>query len=303
MIKKLIKLAVGLSILSLLIILAGPTRVIRGVNEVGVIPFFFAVFLYFLGQLVCSVKWKIIAESVEIKKPFWEYVIFYLSGMFLNIFLPTSVGGDVGRAYFLTGQKGWQKGFATVLAERYTGFVALSLFLSWGVYHGGGFLPESARKVFILLPIPVIGGALFFLFGGKQLLGKILPGKVEVFDHFYEILRKAGILAISFFISILFYLFYIWMHHVVAAALGFAVPFSTLTAIVTMTSIVSMIPISLGGLGIREGSYFYFLTLFGISQHMGVAFGVTILAVNLFLSLSGGILIYVFKVYSKKEEE
>ncbi len=303
MIKKLIKLAVGLSILSLLIILAGPTRVIRGVNEVGVIPFFFAVFLNFLGQLVCSVKWKIIAESVDIEKPFWEYVIFYLSGMFLNIFLPTSVGGDVGRAYFLTGQKGWQKGFATVLAERYTGFVALSLFLSWGVYHGGGFLPETARKMFILLPIPVIGGALFFLFGGKQLLGKVLPGKVEVFDHFYEILRKGGIMAISLFISILFYFFYIWMHHVVAAALGFAVPFSTLTAIVTMTSIVSMIPISLGGLGIREGSYFYFLTLFGISQHMGVAFGVTILAVNLFLSLSGGILIYVFKVYRKKEEE
>jgi len=148
----------------------------------------------------------------------------------------------------------------------------------------------------------VVGGPVFFLFGGKTLLSKILPEKVEVFDHLYQIFLKWKIMCLSLLISALFYLFYIWMHRVVGTALGISISFSTLTAIVTMTSIASMIPISLGGLGIREGSYFYFLSLLGVSRPTGVAFGIAILAVTLFLSFTGGILIYVFKVSERTGE-
>ncbi len=300
--KKLIKLGIGLAILILLMYVGDPAKVLKGVNTVGVLPFFFGVFLYFMGQCACSVKWKLIAGSVKIERPLLSYVIFYLSGMFLNIFLPTSMGGDVGRAYFLTGKKGWQKGFATVLAERYTGFVALSFFLAWGVYRGGGFLPPLAREFFLILPLAVVGGPIFFLLGGKTLISKILPEKVEVFDHLHRIFLKWKIMCVALLISVLFYFFYIWMHRVVATALGISISFSTLTAIVTMTSIASMIPISLGGLGIREGSYFYFLSLLGVPKPMGVAFGIAVLAVTLFLSFTGGVLIYVFKVSERTGE-
>jgi hypothetical protein len=68
-----------------------------------------------------------------------------------------------------------------------------------------------------------------------------------------------------------------------------------MTVVVTATSVVSMVPVSLGGLGIREGSYLYFLSMLGIQRHVGMAFGVSILAVNLSISLAGGLLLYLCK--------
>jgi len=36
------------------------------------------------------------------KNPFEDFAIFYFIGMFFNLFAPSTVGGDVGRVYYLS---------------------------------------------------------------------------------------------------------------------------------------------------------------------------------------------------------
>src|SRR5207244_2735510 len=58
-----------------------------------------AVGLYVLTQVVSAVRWQMLSRPLGFEQPLSHYVGFYFIGMFFNLFLPTSVGGDVVRAW------------------------------------------------------------------------------------------------------------------------------------------------------------------------------------------------------------
>ncbi len=297
--KKLAKLLIGLLLLALLIYLAGPGKVLEGLVRLGPVTFFFALLLYFAGQFTCAVKWRLISGALDMERSVFVHVALYLSGMFMNLFLPTAVGGDVGRAYLLGGKERWQAGLASVIAERYTGMVVLSFLLALGALKSSGFLPGKARYAFLLLfPITV---AIPFLYArlGLEVKKKLLGDRFEVFDKLGELMYRGKVVAVSLALSLVFYIFYIFLHYLIIYRLWGPVNLWDLVVIVTATSVVSMIPVSLGGLGLREGSYLFFLSLIGVPSHTGVAFGVSVLAVNLTLSFAGGFLLFLGKNIGK----
>src|SRR5204863_360725 len=57
--------------------------------------------LYYLTQVASSLRWQILARPLGFHRPITQYLSFYFIGMFFNLFLPTSVGGDVVRAWYL----------------------------------------------------------------------------------------------------------------------------------------------------------------------------------------------------------
>src|SRR4030095_14047792 len=58
--------------------------------------------LYLAGQLLSAVKWWLLGRSVGLVRPLVEYVRFYFIGMFLNVFGPSTIGGDVARGLYLS---------------------------------------------------------------------------------------------------------------------------------------------------------------------------------------------------------
>jgi uncharacterized membrane protein YbhN (UPF0104 family) len=294
-----IRLAVGLLILGLLAGFVGTEKVVRGVRAMSWGVFLPALGMYLAAQAACAVKWRFIAGSMGISQPPWKYLVLYLSGMFMNIFLPTTIGGDAGRAYLLAGRQEWRKGVVSVLGERYAGFVVLSVVLSLGLLLRGEAVPAAAAVLFKILPAAVIVLPYLLVFAVANRRPGLLPVDSDTVLLVSGLLSNARVMALSLGLSAIFYGIYIGMHLLIGNGLGISLSPWAFVVVTTLTSIVGMLPVSLGGLGLREGSYLYLLSLYGIDKSLGLAFGVAVLAVNVTLSLIGGAILYVCKTTGK----
>ena len=92
--------------------------------------------IYLLGQTFCAYKWSLIAKHTGFTCTFWQYLRLYFQGMFYNQFLPTGVGGDIVKGYFLyQHDKNHLKpddAAATILFDRISGVFVLLLLLLIG---------------------------------------------------------------------------------------------------------------------------------------------------------------------------
>ena len=91
-------------------------------------------------------------------------------------------------------------------------------------------------------------------------------------------------------LSVLVHLVQAWMHVLMGRALGLDVPFSFCIIVYPLVGTFSAIPISLNGLGLREGGYLYLLAVIGIGSEKGVAFGLLLFLIVALDSLIGGVL-------------
>src|SRR4029077_3153164 len=100
---------------------------VRGVfADIRVAFWLAAVALYLVTQLVSAWRWQILAWPLGFRRPLWQYAGFYFIGMFFNLLLPTSVGGDVVRAWYLDGKSGRRlSAFLSVFMDRLSGLVVL----------------------------------------------------------------------------------------------------------------------------------------------------------------------------------
>src|SRR5262249_8660901 len=83
---------------------------------------------YLLAQLASAWRWHLLARVVGLAGPLLDYLRYYFVGMFFNLVLPTSVGGDVVRVWYLARQEGpapplgrGLAAFVSVLADRFNG--------------------------------------------------------------------------------------------------------------------------------------------------------------------------------------
>lgn len=132
-----------------------------------------AVLMYFSSTLLNAYRWQLLANAVGLRKPFFKLVQFCFVGLFFNLFLPSTVGGDFSRCYYLSKGTGRYGGAAnSVLADRAVGIAVLFMFASLGILLGpGGSQMAWALKAPIFLGTIGIFGVLPFM---PKLTQKIL---------------------------------------------------------------------------------------------------------------------------------
>src|SRR5205823_13782081 len=89
-----------------------------------------ALALLALAQVVSAFRWQLLARPLGFRRSLGQYTGFYFVGMYFNLLLPTSVGGDVVRAWYLDGKSGRKlAAFLSVLVDRFSRLLIL-LFLA-----------------------------------------------------------------------------------------------------------------------------------------------------------------------------
>src|SRR5436190_13489781 len=89
-------------------------------------------YLYFLGllvlaQIVYAFRWFLVLRSLGVQVSFRQVVEQYLLSIFFSNFLPTAIGGDVAKVYYLGQQKGYLTIGASVFIDRFLGFFSMTL--------------------------------------------------------------------------------------------------------------------------------------------------------------------------------
>jgi glycosyltransferase 2 family protein len=216
------------------------------------------------------------------------YLLFsYFIGMFFNNFLPSGMGGDVVRAYEAARDTGrGAESVTAILIERGSGMLAV--FAAGSLFALG--VPNLPTGIALLVHALFIGSivavwAMWLDATGQVLaaIGARLPTKltgiwskiVRVYDEFRLYRREWRLLAEVMAQSIITLILTLASVYTLLLAFDEPVSFAAFAAFYAIATAVDVIPISLNGLGVREGVYVFFLGLIGVPR--AVALGVALL--------------------------
>jgi glycosyltransferase 2 family protein len=229
--------------------------------------------LYLLGQVLSAVKWWMLGSSVGLKRPLGDYVRFYFIGMFLNVFGLSTIGGDVVRALYLG--DGRRPGLAlnSVIFDRISGLVILMAMGALALLAFPGYaLPWPLSAACIV-------GGLVLVVGWWTCpkLVRLLPERNR-FRHQVEhdlapFWSDRGLLVRVSLLSLVFHLSQVGVQWLLARAAGTSLPFSYCLVMHPILSLMMALPLSIGGFGVREGGYLYFLTRLDIDDSIAVTMG------------------------------
>lgn len=253
------------------------------------LPYLFAaLFLYLAGQVICAWRWKIIAMVMEFRNSFREFITYYFAGMFFSLFLPTLVGGDIGRCYLIAkGNKKTLHAIVSVLADRGTGLAVLIFMagLSVSLFKFGNIPQQLIWLILIANAVLIIGLLIPFFAGG--LLGML--GKTgELAMGFW---KKPSVLLKSIFVSIIFQALVIIIHIFIGLAIGINIPWKFYFFLIPLVATVSMLPLSISGIGLREGAFVYFFSYASVTKTEALTFAFGWFVIVLISSLIGGLVL------------
>jgi uncharacterized protein (TIRG00374 family) len=305
-----LRVTVSVLLLAYLIRLSAFTEIARAFSRINPLYLlgFFA--LYFTSVFFTSVRWRILLRTWDIEARLGTLFRYIMTGLFMNNFLPGSLGGDAYRLYSGGRDTGKLEAVAaTIFYERVLsyaslvtlGLVALSiradLASDWTFWLllGSVFLALTGLTAVSTLPAFGMWAENFvsrFPFAEKLRL------KDWVHSFRFKV-RHPGMLAIVFLLSFLIQFMDIFAFHLVGAAIQLPVKFSDLLLFVPLLYLAILLPLSVNGIGIRESVFVLFAASWGITSADAVAFSLTVFALNLAGSLVGGI-IYWFDRPAKK---
>lgn len=259
---------------------------------------------YFAGQLLSSYKWCTIANAGGVEASYPAALRAYFIGMYLNCFGLGTVGGDVARGLLLApGQHRKAEALASVVADRLHGLAVLSgigavAACTYGIHS------LEPRLAFVLIGLG--GGIALGWFFAPPIVLKLLPASNK-FRHKVEAIlgafpRRPAIIIRITAISIVFHLTQISLHRVMGLAVGVEIPWSVLLVTIPFVNILSTLPISWNGLGVRERAYVFFLVPTVLQPEHAVAFGAMWLLAVTVSSAIGGIVAVVTKDFSKLDD-
>lgn len=262
--------------------------------------FWVAALALYLGiQMISGLRWRLLAKPLGYEGSVWQFTGFYFIGMFFNLFLPTSVGGDVVRAWYLGGGSELSA-FLSVLVDRLSGLVVLL-----------GLACVAVSLCPIALPGWIVA-SVWCAAGAASASGLLAPLLIRKSSRFEKARRMAessrvylnrprlllGTTALSFFIQA-GNVMLVWL---VGQAVRAPVPASYYWIMVPMVTLLTMLPISMNGMGIREGGTILFLTPLGVSHATALSLAVLWFAVFTVASLVGGVL-YLTQRFSKPKTQ
>jgi uncharacterized protein (TIRG00374 family) len=278
-------------------------RILRDYNAFFIAA---ALSLYVVGIFVEMLRWEILlrANNVYISKAFLFQSVFI--GYFYSNIFPTNIGGDIYRGYDIHTNKNVpnDKNVSSIVVERFIGMFSGTIYLVISFFSVYRYFGVSF--VVILSILPVLGLLLFFvlirpdvfkinvIFKKIRFLSKFEGKYNDFLKNFKDYKNKFRFLLYSFIYSMIGQMIFFISYYMVSRYLKMEINFFSFFFIIPIVIIVSNIPISIGGIGIRENTIFILLSKFGVDPTRATFFSLLILFVIITTALLGG-MTYVFK--------
>lgn len=300
-----IRILIGTLLIGVLLYLADWKGTLKQFEKVEIAPVAIAFLLLNANIFISSLKWKILLHAKSIAISWWLLARSYWIGTFFGNYLPTSVGGDIVRLIMFNNIGRTASMAASIAWERITGLCVLLglslavlivrpqyfqvgkiwLFLWLLVFAGiatiGALITMGDKLIAVVNKISLKPGG----FAGKlvQKLGKFVNA-----IHEYRNEKKA--IFISLLLSVPFYFAGILLNYMLFGAIDAKVEFVDVMCILPIVYLVSLLPISLNGLGLSEGAFVVFFGQIGVPAHQALAVAIIRRLIHLMVSLVGGLL-------------
>jgi uncharacterized protein (TIRG00374 family) len=254
------------------------------------------------GNVLGAWRWQLLLRSQGRRIPILQLTGSYFVGLFFNMFLPSTIGGDVVRATSAKKSGGGTltENLTVVLVERLIGLQA-TLALGGIAAVTGVAGSIDPRLPFLLLGLLLLALAGLVLALNAAVRGLILRLARRVPTEFvrhtvgkmlaaFELFSRAhGTLLANFVLSLGFQLLLIVHFWLVQFAFGQTLPFSTYVAVVPVVFCVMLLPISINGVGVRESTFVWFLSRAGMDAPTATALSLSSFAIALAQGVLGSL--------------
>lgn len=262
-----LKLAISAGALSVIVSKTDFRQTISILRETNILYFLAAVVLYILSQLASSARWKLLLpERFKVRKLFSLYMI----GAFFNTFLPGLVGGDAVKAYYLNKDaKKMSLTLASVFMDRYMGYLSLMIIGITAFPFVSGYFGGSPIKLVLpsMFAAFAVGSFLFF----KLKAGKRFRVVSEFYEYFSGLWSRKEVIIKTLLFSLLIQFLNFSKVIVLAIGMGAKVPLLLFFVFLPIVITVAALPVSISGLGLREGSLIVLLGLIGIGPELATS--------------------------------
>jgi uncharacterized protein (TIRG00374 family) len=271
--------------------------------------------LYILGYLISIIRWQRLLRAEGIELGLWRVGLVYFQGAFFNLFLPTLIGGDIVRGYFIYKlTRGHDASVASILVDRLTGFAALILLSLTALTFAYRTLNDP-QVVFGVLGIAACFAGVLCVVLNRWLTTRVsgvlaiiglarfqakLQGLVDALQRYR---RHHRALAQAFVLSALLQALIIVTYYLIGVGLNLGVPLLYFFLFVPLITAIAMLPVSVAGLGVREGGVIYFFGKLGVDAATALGMSLVWFSLTLVVSSLGGLAFLIDAHTAKRAED
>jgi len=283
-------------------------NVFQEIKQVNIYFLFLAISFVFIMTLSETLKWYVIAFYQDIKIPFKEAYKINIISIFYGFITPSKLGSVI-RAEYLKKytDDNIGKGLFNFVIDKIldiSSIIFIAIMFSF-VFKDKLDLPISFFSALFLL---FIFGTLFFVqkkrseFVLKIFYRKLIPMKFRekakiTFESFYEHVPKKRYFILFFLLNLINWFIIYSMSYFVGLSLGINLSYVFYLGILPLGTLVTLIPITISGLGTREATLISLFALFGISAAKVFSMSVVgLLIAGIIPSIIGVILIFSKKI-------
>lgn len=276
-----VRIAVGLSLLGFLLTQIDLGQASRAVADARIDLLLLAFAIVLGSRLLAAARWYLLLRGRHAAvTPFGMLRLMFVAD-FVGYFMPGSLGVEVLRVYGLAKTTADPALSATsVVVERVVALVVLVLLVLLGLAARPLALPaEIGRLAWLFLALLLVAVLAVMAPPTRSLALRLLPGErlarirrglERVFAALDSYRSRPWLIAASLVLALVFQLMRCASVTVGAAALGHPLPFTFVLVVFPIMLLISLLPITIAGLGVREVGFVYFLGLGGMPAEVAL---------------------------------
>ncbi|MDW7679191.1 MAG: lysylphosphatidylglycerol synthase transmembrane domain-containing protein [bacterium] len=268
----------------------------------------FAILIISLSNILGSLQWHLLLRAQNINLPFLRVVGYYYVGLFFNNFLIGYIGGDAVRIYDIRKSSGnSSSAVSAVFLDRFMGFFIITAMALIALLFWQNML-QSKTTLFVILAIFfcwMVSFLFIFHYNLAQKVGRLLRflmnprinGKLkEIYLSIHSYRDQKATISVVVIISLVIQFIRIMVHYCAALAVGLEGHLKYFFIFIPIIALIASLPISIGGIGVREGSAVaLFSNITGFPPEMVVAMEFLAYVIGVLAALPGGLIFILRK--------
>jgi hypothetical protein len=272
-----------------------------------IIGFLIFILTYFLGFL----RWQMLLKSAGITASLKKLIVSFSGGVFFSIFLPSTIGGDIVRTADLAEHtRKTKEVIASVFLDRLSGYIGLVIVIIPAFLLGGSlvrdrfvFMSLAAIAGLLILVLLVLFNNFFYLkisgFLSAPGAGRIKDALKNLHNEIHSFRSRKEMIFNNLILSFIIQLISPISVYFIGLALGVKINIIYYFIFLPIIGAVTLLPISIGGLGLREYLFVIYFAKAAVAKQLAVAMSLLSFSFIVLYGAIGG-LIYVLAVHHRR---
>ncbi|MCG2788526.1 MAG: flippase-like domain-containing protein [Actinomycetia bacterium] len=271
--------------------------------------------IHIFGIWISAVRWQLLLKTQGIKISQGYLASSFLIGSFFNNILPTSVGGDIFRSLDIANKARISvgKSASVLVIDRFAGVISAALYAVIALFLGFATIGTTSYviPIAIFFAISIIFGFLILnpsilrlnkIVRKIKFLSKIREKLMEVYHTFLSFKKYKLALIEALLCSLALQFGVICNYYLAARSLGINLSLASFIFIVPVVATIAMLPITIGGTGLRENALVFFMVALGAQNQKAAMTSLVIFAMILVPGIIGGI-IYAVRPFILRQSQ